>query len=160
MKNLINTLKLTINADVELFGVTDITASKIEQAISNRVDLIEFVDKNSTAINILKSTTPMLSDSQLNDVAKALIGSDYHKQLIARDNRAQAIRDQEEAKRKNKLAANKSATQPVLDFVKSQGLKLGDYYKFLKANKKYSKEFYSKKYTQESAESFILEIYG
>lgn len=63
--------------------------------------------------------------------------------------------DQKITETKAKLSANKAATQPVLDFVKSNGHKLADYYEFLKKNKKYAREFYSKKYTSESASAFL-----
>ena len=63
--------------------------------------------------------------------------------------------DQKAAESKAKLSANKAATQSVLDLVKSNGFKLADYYEFLKKNKKYAKEFYSKKFTTESAKEFM-----
>jgi hypothetical protein len=64
-------------------------------------------------------------------------------------------KDRKIAENKAKLAANKEATQSVLDLVKSNGYKLADYYSFLKSNKKYAKEFYSKRYTMESANEFM-----
>jgi hypothetical protein len=64
-------------------------------------------------------------------------------------------KDRKIAENKAKLAANKEATQSVLDYVKSNGYKLADYYQFLKTTKKYAKEFYSKKYTMESANEFM-----
>jgi hypothetical protein len=64
-------------------------------------------------------------------------------------------KDRKIAENKSKLAANKEATQSVLDYVKSNGYKLADYYQFLKTTKKYAKEFYSKKYTMGSANEFM-----
>jgi len=64
-------------------------------------------------------------------------------------------RDRKIAETKAKLSANKEATQSVLDYVKSNGYKLADYYSFLKSNKKFAKEFYSKKFTMESANEFM-----
>jgi hypothetical protein len=64
-------------------------------------------------------------------------------------------KDRKIAENKAKLAANKEATQSVLDLVKSNGYKLADYYQFLKTTKKYAKEFYSKKFTMESANEFM-----
>jgi hypothetical protein len=64
-------------------------------------------------------------------------------------------KDRKIAENKAKLAANKEATQSVLDYVKSNGYKLADYYQFLKSNKKFAKEFYSKKYTMGSANEFM-----
>ena len=43
----------------------------------------------------------------------------------------------------------------VLKHVKAQGRKLGDYYKFVKSNKGFAREFFSKKYTMDSAIAFI-----
>ena len=63
--------------------------------------------------------------------------------------------DQKALEIKSKLAGNKAATQSVLDLVKSNGFKLADYYAFLKKNKKYAKEFYSKKFSAESAKEFM-----
>lgn len=56
---------------------------------------------------------------------------------------------------KDKLANNKANTQNVLDFVKSNGKLLKDYYSFLKSNRQYKREFFSKKFTMESANEFI-----
>jgi hypothetical protein len=64
-------------------------------------------------------------------------------------------KDRKIAENKAKLAANKEATQSILDLVKSNGYKLADYYQFLKTTKKYAKEFYSKKFTMESANEFM-----
>lgn len=65
------------------------------------------------------------------------------------------LEDQKINEQKNKLSANKDASKDVLATIKSAGLLLKDYYAFLKSNKKYAREFYSKKFTQESANLFI-----
>lgn len=64
--------------------------------------------------------------------------------------------DRKAAESKSKLTANKSASQYILDEIKSQGKKLGDYYKWLNTSgNPYRKEYFSKKYTEESATEFI-----
>lgn len=65
-------------------------------------------------------------------------------------------KDRKAAESKSKLNANKSASQYILDEIKSQGKKLGDYYKWLNTSgNPYRKEYFSKKYTEESATKFI-----
>ena len=64
--------------------------------------------------------------------------------------------DQKEEARKAKLSANKEASSSVLSFIKNNGKKLGDYYKWLNNSKNiYRKEYFTKKYTIESATQFI-----
>ena len=64
--------------------------------------------------------------------------------------------DQKEDARKAKLSANKEASSSVLSFIKDNGKKLGDYYKWLNSSKNiYRKEYFTKKYTIESATQFI-----
>ena len=135
---------------------SEITSLDVKEAIERRLFLAKSIPATSVAFKVLTSTAPVLSDKQLWVVAYELFkNEEYATKLNKKVNVAQAIRNQEEEARKAKLSANKSATQPVLDFVKSNGLKLGDYYKFLKENKQFAKEYYSKKYTMTSAEAFI-----
>lgn len=64
--------------------------------------------------------------------------------------------DQKASESKAKLSANKEASASVLSFIKDNGKKLGDYYKWLNTPKNiYRKEYFSKKYTMESATQFI-----
>lgn len=65
------------------------------------------------------------------------------------------LQDQKLNEQKDKLSANKEASKDVLATIKGAGLLLKDYYAFIKSNKKYAREFYSKKFTQESANLFI-----
>lgn len=65
------------------------------------------------------------------------------------------LQDQKLNEQKSKLSANKEASKDVLAYIKGEGLLLKDYYAFLKSNKKYAREFYSKKFTMESANLFI-----
>lgn len=57
--------------------------------------------------------------------------------------------------RKDKLAANKAASSDVLLSVKAAGKKLADYYAFVKADRKFAREFYSKKFTTLSVNAFL-----
>jgi hypothetical protein len=57
-------------------------------------------------------------------------------------------KDQKAVESKAKLNANKEASAFLLVDIKKAGKKLGDYYIFLKSDKKYKREFFSKKYTQ------------
>ena len=67
-------------------------------------------------------------------------------------------REQKYTEIKAKLNANKEASAYLLTEIKKAGRKLGDYYIFLKSNKKYKREFFSKKYTQESVNEFLSKI--
>lgn len=67
----------------------------------------------------------------------------------------EAKKDQKANESKTKLNANKQASADVLAAVKSAGKKLGDYYAFVKSNKKFAREFFSKKFTIESVDAFL-----
>lgn len=64
-------------------------------------------------------------------------------------------RDAKAAQSKSKMAANKDASADVLARVKGAGKKLGDYYAFVKANKIFAREFFSKKFTDASVDAFL-----
>lgn len=61
--------------------------------------------------------------------------------------------DQKEYERKAKLAANKAASEDIIAPIR-QMRKLGEYTKWL-SRSKFRKEFYSKKYSQESVAAFL-----
>jgi hypothetical protein len=63
--------------------------------------------------------------------------------------------DQKAEAQKEKLAANKAKSSDVLAQVKAAGKLLKDYYAFVKSNKKFASEFYSKKFTQLSVNAFL-----
>ena len=63
--------------------------------------------------------------------------------------------DQKAEKNKAKLSANKEASSDVLAQIKSAGKLLKDYYAFVKSNKQFAREFFSKKFTQESVNVFL-----
>lgn len=53
------------------------------------------------------------------------------------------------------MRSNKEASSSVLATVKLSGRNLKDYYAYVKGNRKYAKEFYSKKFTAESVAAFL-----
>ena len=63
--------------------------------------------------------------------------------------------NQKAEKNKAKLSANKEASSDVLAQIKSAGKLLKDYYAFVKSNKQFAREFFSKKFTQESVNAFL-----
>ena len=158
MKNLINTLELTINADVELFGVVDITPDKTRRALDQRANLIKLVEKDSLAYKILQSIHPILSQKQIYIIAKALENTDFHKEVIVRDNRANAIRNQKEEAKKDKLAANKEASADVLAPIKAIR-KIGAFGKWLNTSgNPYRSQNFNKKYTVEAVNAFLATL--
>ena len=125
-----------------------------DMAVREVIDAIE--NHDSLAYKIATSTTRFFSEKQLWVIAYELM---KNKEFVAMvENFYAEIERKENAKReasRQKLAANKANSQNVLDYVKAQGRKLGDYYKFVKSNKGFAREFFSKKYTMESAIAFI-----
>ena len=81
--------------------------------------------------------------------------AEFNKMVSERISIREAKSNAKLAASKSKLQANKAASQSILDYIKANGKKLADYYKFVKKNKKYSREFYSKKFTIESANEFL-----
>mgnify|MGYP001016896402 FL=1 len=131
--------------------------TEFNQSVSDMVarNLMVFIPENTLAYKII-STSTRFTDKQLWVIAFELEkNEDYATELgekLAIEN------DREEAKRqesKSKLANNKADTQNVLDYVKENGKLLKDYYSFLKSSKQYKKEFFSKKFTMESANEFL-----
>lgn len=65
-------------------------------------------------------------------------------------------KDSKKAAAKSKLAANKAASSDVLASIKQAGKLLGDYYKWLNTSgNQFRKEFFSKKYSSESVNTFL-----
>jgi adenylate kinase family enzyme len=119
-------------------------------------ECIENVPKDSLAYKILTSTVNRFSEKQLwviafelekNEEFANMVGG-FYKEINAREN----FKIERKAA---KLSTNKEASQPVLDFIKSNGKKLADYYDFLKKNKSYKREFYSKNFSMDSANEFL-----
>jgi hypothetical protein len=125
----------------------------------NNIDLImPFIPVGTFADKVITSnTTCIFSEKQLWVIAYELIkNNDYVAQL-----ESSIIQSKKEAIAKkdatfSKIAANKSASSDVLAAVKSAGKKLGDYYKWLNTyGNEYRSEFFSKKYSQNSVNSFL-----
>lgn len=110
-------------------------------------EIVGYLPEDSLAMTIIRSTRGRFTEKQLWVVAYELLDK-TNAEIAAKENAKR------EASRQ-KLANNKANSQSVLDYVKSQGRLLGDYYKFVKANKKFAREFFSKKFTMESANAFI-----
>ena len=120
--------------------------------------------------NFLKIHT--LSDYDVATIGKVEANNrkDYHNSIVEKINsgdkelaaqwkrhflNSEVEKDQKIAATKNKLATNKAASADVLGQVKAAGKKLADYYEFVKNDKRFAKEFYSKKFTQESVNAFL-----
>lgn len=127
--------------------VVDFTFKEVMNAIN---------DENSLAYKILfNNIKGNFSDKQLWVIAFELMKNEDYvlkigSEIEARQRKSQAKADAS----KEKLANNKSNSQPVLDLIKSNGKKLGDYYTWLKKSN-FKKEFFSKKYSITSAQVFL-----
>jgi S-adenosylmethionine:tRNA-ribosyltransferase-isomerase (queuine synthetase) len=120
-------------------------------------EIIPFIAEDSIAMKIiLGNKKANFSEKQVWAIAYELLKSnEYCDKLTVSENERKTQTTRKAEAEKSKLAANKEASSEVLDFVKSNGKKLGDYYLFLKTTKTFQKEFYSKKYTMNSANEFI-----
>lgn len=120
-------------------------------------EVLSNVSENSLAYSILmKSET--FTEKQLWAIAYELLSNDaYTTKLGTEIAEREAKENAKIQASKDKLANNKANTQDVLDFVKSTGKLLKDYYSFLKSNRQYKREFFSKKFTMESANEFLSE---
>ena len=147
-----------LNPSVSTISSLGNYVSQSNQMVSDAVykEVMQHIPKDSTAFKIMMGTQKKYSDKQLWVIAYELqknqkytkkLGQEIAKRKAEAAYKKQAI--------KNKLQANKSGSQGVLDSIKSNGFKLGDYYNWLKSNKKYKKEFFSKKYSTESANEFM-----
>lgn len=122
---------------------------------SFRNDLQNYVEKGSIAYSILESGRDFLTEKQIWVIAFALQkNAQYCAELAEEIAREEAERRELEEYRKSKLKANKEASQNVLDAIKGEKLLLKNYYSWLKTSA-FKREFYSKKYTMDSAMAFI-----
>ena len=119
-------------------------------------EIFQYIPKESNAYKILTGTQQTYTDRQLWAIAYELQKNKKYTKKLGQEI---AVRKAREAAKKqaskDKLQANKAGSQGVLDSIKSNGFKLGDYYAWLKKNKKYKREFFSKKYSEESAREFM-----
>jgi hypothetical protein len=128
----------------------------IQVADKRRQEIIEVLPVGTLAHKIITSTD-RLSEKQIWVIVFELLKNETFCQKVAefyeelyRDEKIKA------AKSAAKVAANKTNSAIVLDFVKNNGKKLGEYYTFVKNNRNFSKEFYSKKFSMESANAFVM----
>ncbi len=118
-------------------------------------EVLGFLPKDSLAYKILTSSE-RYTEKQLWVISYELErNAEFNKMVSERISIREAKSNAKLAASKSKLQANKAASQSILDYIKANGKKLADYYKFVKKNKKYSREFYSKKFTIESANEFL-----
>jgi hypothetical protein len=147
----------TLNPIVSTVSSLGSFVTEFNQSVSDMVarDLMVFIPENTLAYKII-STSTRFTDKQLWVIAFELEkNEDYATKLgekLAIENAREEAKRQES---KSKLANNKADTQNVLDYVKENGKLLKDYYSFLKSSKQYKKEFFSKKFTMESANEFL-----
>ena len=126
---------------------------QVADGIKNEV--VASLNEGSVAYKIA-TTSERFSEKQLWVIAYELIKNEDLSQKVgefyARINRKEIAKAEAS---KQKLAANKANSQSVLDYIKENGRLLKDYYTFVKANKQFKKEFFSKKFTMASAEAFL-----
>jgi len=130
----------------------------LNQQVSDtlRKEVMGYLSKSSLAYKIV-SNTDKFSEKQLWVIAFELVKSTEFCETVTNFyneiNRKQNLKVDAE---KRKLAANKAASANVLTSIKSAGKKLGDYYQWLNTKgNKYRSEYFSKKYTFNSANDFL-----
>lgn len=131
--------------------------SQSSQMVSDSIykEVLSFLPKDSLAYKILTGSE-RYSDKQLWAISYELEkNSEFNKMVSERIAIREAKTNAKLEASKSKLQANKAGSQSILDYIKENGKKLADYYEFVKKNKKYSREFYSKKFTIESANEFL-----
>ena len=129
------------------------TDRMVQESIYNEV--LNNIPADSLAYTILTGSDKY-SSKQLWVIAYELLkNEEYVSKIGAELNREEAIARQKENASKSKLNANKKEAQPVKDYIKENGALLKDYYAFVKSTKQFRKEFYSKKFTMESANAFL-----
>lgn len=131
--------------------------SQSSQIVADSIcsEIIGYLPKNTLAYKIITSAQKF-TEKQLWVIAFELVKNDEYAEKLGDkiDERTSNLNAKTE-ENKAKLASNKENSQNVLDFVKSNGKLLKDYYSFVKSNKKFGREFFSKKFTMESANSFL-----
>ena len=139
-----------INPDTNSYGYVDSAKEQIAQSYFN--DIYSFIPAGTLAHKIATDTIGRFTDKQLWVIAYELLkNDDYVATLEDEAKKAEAKNAEYQAKE----LAKKEANADVLAEVKSAGRKLTDYYNWVKNNKKYAREFYSKKYTAESVKLFL-----
>lgn len=125
----------------------------IQESIYNEV--VNNIPEGSLAYKILTGSTRYTS-KQIWAIAYELLKNKAYVAKVSVDvNKADAIAKQKADDNKAKLNANKQGSKAVRAFVKENGGLLKDYDAFVKSNKQFAKEFFSKKFTMESANAFL-----
>jgi hypothetical protein len=132
--------------------VTNQNADLADQALQ---EVLQYLPEASLAYKIA-STSSRFSEKQLWVIAFELVKNPEYSAMVAeyyakRERIANAKADAQ----KSKLQANKDASGDVLASVKQAGRKLADYYQFVKSNRQFAREFYSKKFTPSSVNAFL-----
>ncbi len=159
-KQIFNTISRTLNARVNSVSsigdyISETTLNIVE---AERTSISKIVGGSSLAYKIISSQKvgKPFSDKQLFVIAYELERNDSYAEQIAAEQAAdKRAHDTKMNEHKSKLSTNKSNSQSVLDCVKANGRLLKDYYAFVKATKKFAREFYSKKYTMDSVNAFL-----
>ena len=119
-------------------------------------ETMQYLPENSLAYKIIIDNRKSFTEKQLWVIAFELLkNEEYCAKLDAEISARVKKSNAKIAARDFKLMTNKENSQDVLDFVKKSGKKLADYYNFLKSNKRYAREFYSKNFSIETATEFI-----
>ena len=152
--NEVSYLNPTVSTISSLGDYVSQSSQMVADAVHN--SLVDLLPEGTLARRILLDYSRPLTEKQLWVIAHELLKNDsYCEKLGTEIAERQAKENAKREASKAKLTANKENAQPVLDFVKQNGRKLGDYYAFLKGDKTFKKEFFNKKYTMESANAFI-----
>lgn len=157
---LINCIKTSVNSmNAQVSAISSIgefiTEESYQRAMDVRKETISYLPKGSLAYKIV-STMPdnrYFTEKQLWVVAFELEKNEDYCQLT-REIFKKSIIKHEESKRK--LKENKELSKEAKSFVKKNGCLIKDYEAFLKnGSKEQKKEFYSKRYSMESAKAFL-----
>lgn len=143
-----------INPDTNSYGVIDSAKEQIAQSYFN--DIYPYIPAGTLAHKIIQDTIGRFTDKQLWVIAYELLKNvDYvaslNEEAIIEAKKLQAKNQEYQAKE----TARKEANADVLADIKNAGRKLTEYYNWVKNNKKYAREYYSKKYTAESVGIFL-----
>ncbi|NLO70213.1 MAG: hypothetical protein GX102_04575, partial [Porphyromonadaceae bacterium] len=147
-----------LNPDKTTISSLGSFVSQSSQMVSDAVhkEVLAHVPDGSLAQKILMGTQKTYSDRQLWAISYELQKNKKYTQKLGKELAARKAKAElKKQASRSKLQANKAGSQRILDSIKSNGFKLGDYYNWLKKNKKYRKEFYNKKYSSESAKEFM-----
>lgn len=150
--------------NIQCLNPTTSTISSLGTFVTNQAEqvsemvyreVLNNIPENTVAYKILTGSN-RYSEKQLWAIAYELLKNEaYATQVGVEFAQREAKENAKIQTSKDKLANNKAATQNVLDYVKENGKLLKDYYSFLKSHRQYKREFFSKKFTMESANAFL-----